>query len=51
MYSLKSNYYKESWNTLDELIDDAVSRGMCPSCEVTFNGEGMGENLIDFMPF
>ncbi len=49
MYSLDCSHYTESFDTLDELIDDAVSSGICPSCEIIYNGEKTGEILLDLI--
>ena len=51
MYSLDCSYYTKSFTTLNELIDDVTISGMDPNYEVTFNGEGMGENAIDYITF
>ena len=49
MYSLKCDYYKKSFDSLDELISDIISGGMDPKYEVTKDGSGIGENAIDFI--
>ena len=49
MYSLNCNYYTKEFNTRDELITDVITSGMDPSYEVTRNGNGTGENAIDFI--
>ena len=51
MYSLDCNYYDRSFDTVDELIDDVVSSGMDPSYEITKNGVGTGEDVIDLIQF
>lgn len=51
MYSLDCEYYDKEFDSLDELIDDVVSGGMDPNYEVTYNGVGTGENIIDFISF
>jgi len=51
MYSLKCSYYKKEFNTIDELINDVISSGMDPNYEITKDGEGIGEYIIDLMPF
>ena len=51
MYSLDCRYYDEEFDTIDELIDNVVSSGMDPNYEITRNGIGTGENIIDLMPF
>ena len=49
MYSLKCNYYQKEFNTIDELIQDVILSGMDPNYEITKNGKGIGEELIDFV--
>jgi len=49
MYSLKCSYYTAEFETLDELIEAVMINGMDPNYEVTFNGEGIGENIGDYL--
>lgn len=49
MYSLDCNYYKKEFETREALIDDIMSSGMDPNYEITYNGNGTGENAIDFI--
>ena len=51
MYSLNCDYYTKEFPTLEELIDDVMTSGMDPCYEVTKDGVGMQEELIDFMEF
>jgi len=51
MYSLDCSYYTESFDTIDQLIDDVVSSGMDPNYEITRNGIPTGEELIDLIMF
>jgi hypothetical protein len=51
MYSLDCSYYTKSFTTLNELIDDITISGMDPNYEITFDGEGVGENAIDYVTF
>ena len=51
MYSLKCDYYLKNFETLDELIDDVVSRGMDPNYEITRDGKGTGEEIVDLIQF
>jgi hypothetical protein len=51
MYSLKCNYYKKEFNTMDELINDVMISGMDPNYEITRDGKGIGEMAIDFISF
>jgi hypothetical protein len=49
MYSLDCSYYTAEFETLEELIEAATINGMDPNYEITFNGEGTGEQLIDLI--
>ena len=51
MYSLDCDYYKKSFSTLQELIDDVKNSGMDPNYEVTCDGVGISQYAIDFMCF
>ena len=51
MYSLDCSYFKEEFETLDELIDRVMYSGMDPSYEITKNGVGTGELLEDFLMY
>jgi len=51
MYSLDCSYYTESFDTIDQLIDDVVSSGMDPNYEITRNGRPTGEEIIDLIGF
>jgi hypothetical protein len=51
MYSLDCSYYKAEFETIDELIEAATINGMDPNYEITFDGEGIGEQLIDLIQF
>jgi len=51
MYSLDCSYYTESFDTIDQLIDDVVSSGMDPNYEITKNGRLTGECVIDLIVF
>jgi hypothetical protein len=51
MYSLKCNYYKKEFNTMNELINDVMISGMDPNYEITRDGKGIGEMAIDFISF
>jgi hypothetical protein len=51
MYSLDCSYYKTEFETLEELIEAVMLSGMDPSYEVTFNGEGIGENIGDYLMY
>jgi len=49
MYSIACSYYTKEFSTLEELIDDVILVGMDPNYEVTFNGEGTGEDLCELI--
>jgi hypothetical protein len=49
MYSLKSNYYSREFNSINELVDDVIMSGMDPNCEITKNGEGIGESVMEYI--
>jgi hypothetical protein len=51
MYSLDCSYYKKSFNTITELIDDITISGMDPNYEITRNGKPTGEMAIDLIMF
>jgi hypothetical protein len=51
MYSLKCIYYTKQFSSIDELVNDVIESGMDANYEVTFNGEGMGEEVINYIQF
>ena len=51
MYSLDCSYYEKEFKSIIELIDDVIMSGMDPNYEITFNGEGIGEEAIDYIVF
>ena len=51
MYSLKCSYYTREFSSIDALVNDVTTSGMDPNYEVTFNGEGMGEEVINYIQF
>ena len=51
MYGLNCDYYTKQFNTLDELIDDVMMSGMDPNYEITRDGKGTGEQVIDLIGF
>lgn len=51
MYSLKCDYYQKEFNYLHELVDDVLMSGMDPDYEITKNGVGMNEKVIDLIKF
>lgn len=51
MYSLNCSYFTESFNSIDELVNHVISSGMDPNYEITFNGVGTGEEVIELIQF
>jgi hypothetical protein len=51
MYSLDCSYYEKQFNSIDELVEDVILSGMDPNYEITQDGEGIGELVIDLMSF
>jgi len=51
MYSLNCNYYKKEFKTIEELLDDIDSCLMDPNYEITRNGKGTGESVIDLLGY
>jgi hypothetical protein len=51
MYSLNCSYYTKQFPTLNELVNDIMISGMDPNYEITRNGEGIGEEAIDYITF
>jgi hypothetical protein len=51
MYSIDCSYYQFEFGTIDELILDVELNGMDPNYEITYNGEPIGEKVIDLIVF
>jgi hypothetical protein len=51
MYSLDCSYYKKEFKTLMELVNDVIVSGMDPDYEITLNGKGIKEKVIDYIVF
>ena len=51
MYSLNCSYFTESFNYIDELVNYVMSSGMDPNYEITLNGVGTGEEVIELISF
>ncbi len=49
MYSLDCQYYTKKFNTLDELINNVIESGMDPNYEITKNGVGTGEDIVELI--
>jgi hypothetical protein len=50
-YSLKCEYYKKTFSSIDELIDGILESGMDPNYEITKNGKGIGEDASDYLTY
>ena len=48
-YSLDCNYYSKEFTSIEELINDVIMSGMDPNYEITKDGKGIGEELIDLI--
>ncbi len=51
MYSLDCSYFTETFNSIGELVNYVMSSGMDPNYEITKNGVGIGEEVIELMTF
>ena len=51
MYSLNCSYYDKKFDSIMELVNDIMASGMDPNYEITKNGKGIGEQVIDFIEF
>tara|TARA_R100001244_G_scaffold131332_1_gene104445 strand:+ start:647 stop:802 length:156 start_codon:yes stop_codon:yes gene_type:complete len=51
MYSLDCSYFEKSFSNVDDLVDYVVENGMDPNYEITHNGEGTSEQVIDLIQF
>lgn len=51
MYSLNCSYFTEEFPTISALITSVVESGMDPNYEITLNGVGTGEELIELIGF
>ena len=51
MYSLNCSYFTAEFDTREELIEAVMINGMDPLYEITFNGEGTGEQIFDLIQF
>ena len=51
MYSLDCSYYTAEFYFLSDLIAHVMISGMDPNYEITFKGEGIGEEAIDYISF
>ena len=51
MFSLKCSYYTKQFSSINELVNDVITSGMDPNYLITFNGESIGEEVIDYIQF
>tara|TARA_R100000742_G_C4270470_1_gene89178 strand:+ start:1131 stop:1286 length:156 start_codon:yes stop_codon:yes gene_type:complete len=51
MYSLKNDYFTETFNSIDELINYIKINGLDPNYEITRNNKSTGEMAIDLITF
>jgi hypothetical protein len=51
MYSLNCSYFKKEFYSIDELVNDVMISGMDPNYEITKDGVGIGEMVIDLIQF
>ena len=51
IYSLDCEYYDKLFGYVYELVDDVKMSGMDPNYEITKNGIGTGEMVIDLIQF
>ena len=49
MYSLNCSYYTAQFKTIHELVLHVMMSGMDPNYEITKNGKGTGEMVIDLI--
>ena len=50
-YSLDCSYFDGKFESIDALVDYCVENGMDPNYEITYNGKGTGEYVIDLIQF
>jgi hypothetical protein len=51
MYSLDCSYFKKEFDSVNDLVNDVATSGMDPNYEITYNGLGTGEYVIDLLVF
>ena len=51
MYNLNCSYFKEEFESINDLVEHCTVNGMDPNYEITENGDGIGEELIDYIVF
>tara|TARA_R110000803_G_scaffold46363_1_gene97332 strand:+ start:558 stop:746 length:189 start_codon:yes stop_codon:yes gene_type:complete len=50
-YTINCNYYKKSFNNVNELINDIIITGQDPNYNILLNGKQTGEQVIDLITF
>jgi hypothetical protein len=50
-YSINCSYYKKSFNTITELVDDIISSGMDTDYYITLNGKKTKELVSSLIIF
>jgi hypothetical protein len=51
MYSLNCSYFDKEFSSRQELIDYVIENGMDPNYEITRNGNGTGDQMLDCIMF
>ena len=51
MYSLDCSYFDKEFESINDLVEHCTVNGMDPNYEITENGDGIGEELIDYIVF
>jgi hypothetical protein len=51
MYSLRCEYFDSEFDTIAQLMDYVIATGQDPNYEITRNGKGTGEMMIDLLQY
>ncbi len=51
MYSLRCEYFDSEFDTIAQLMDYVIAMGQDPNYEITRNGKGTGEMMIDLLQY
>ena len=51
IYSINCNYYEKQFESIDDLLEYITISGQDPNYEITKNGKGIGEMVIDLIIF
>lgn len=49
LYTLDCSYYKKTFTSIQELIEDVLKVGMDPDYEIMKNGKPTGERLVELI--